>query len=1007
MLQKIDKETTDDSLAQTGGSQTNDTQVNDTQANDLKKLVINARKFLAETDPFSHLPKAQLKQLWQEMKLVRLRMGQPIVTKKRLSEFVYVIWEGQARVLADYGQNDKVPFSIKLLSPGECVGVVSLIRQLPTETVLASEESICIAIPTELFGEFLASESEFRTRFIPACYSSEVFDVMLRLISSSPIKAPKNWHELCLRAEQVGLVKTDGSLPRDANPDYVWLFSSHDRLIGLPVAEFGFLKSGQQADTTPAVAPTEPTTTIQEEPNYEGIPYAEEVTTAKLTVAKVLNQNYPFISAKNQRDSIIACFQMVCKHFSIPFRQDPIRNAVEARTRTQLDEAGILSISGAIAEYVGLNCQSVTLPTSAIHRLPCVAIAFWQEKLAVIYEATPQAVVLGIPEAGLKQLSIEEFAKDLPTINLLFVQPTRETPQEKFGLGWFIPFVGKYRRVLTEVFVASLFVQMFAISSPLLIQILIDKVLVQNAPDTLNIIGVTLITVALFEAILSSLRTYLFADTTNRIDMALGSEIIDRLFRLPLRYFEKYPVGELATRVNELEHIRQFMTGTALTVVLDAFFSVIYILVMFVYDWRLTLVALSTIPLFVVLTLVAAPLLRKQLRTKAQRYSESQSQLVEILSGIQTVKSQNIELRSRWRWQERYGKYMMAGFRTVVTSTTAQSASHFFSQMSGLLVLWVGASLMLSSNGGFTLGMLIAFRIIANYATTPILRLIQLWQNFQETAISLERLADIIDTPTEVETSKGQITLPRIKGAVSFEDVCFRFAASGALQLKNLTLDVPVGTFVGIVGLSGSGKSTLLKLLPRLYDPLSGRIFIDNYDISKVELYSLRNQIGLVPQDPLLFDGTIQENIALGVPNASDTEIVEAAKLAIAHDFIMSLPNGYNSRVGERGASLSGGQRQRIAIARTILQQPRLLILDEATSALDYNTERQVCKNLIDTFSGRTIFFITHRLGTIQSADLILYMHEGEIAEQGTHNQLLDLKGRYYSLHMQQSMQIS
>jgi len=548
---------------------------------------------------------------------------------------------------------------------------------------------------------------------------------------------------------------------------------------------------------------------------------------------------------------------------------------------------------------------------------------------------------------------------------------------------------------------ASFFVQLFGLANPLITQVIIDKVIVQNSGDTLHILGILLILMAVFEALLYGLRTMLFVDTTNRIDMALGSEVIDHLLRLPLRYFEKRPVGELATRINELENIRQFLTGTALTVVLDAVFSVIYIVVMLFYSVLLTVVALATVPLFALLTLVVSPIIRRQTRIKAERNAETQSYLVEVVSGIQTVKAQNIELRSRWNWQDRYARYVVAGFKTVLTSTTAGSLSNFLNQLSSLLLLWVGAYLVLQ--GQLTLGQLIAFRIIAGYTTSPLLRLIQLWQNFQETALSLERLADILDTPQETEEAdRKNIPMPQIEGRVRYEDVCFRFNPSGPRQLNNVSLEVTAGKFVGVVGQSGAGKSTLTKVLPRLYDLESGRILIDGYDIHKVELYSLRRQIGMVLQDTLLFDTTVQENIALTNPDATPEEIVEAAKIAFAHEFIMELPNGYNTRVGERGAGLSGGQRQRVAIARTVLQNPNLLIMDEATSALDLHSERQVCQNLMAAFKGRTVFFITHRLATIRNADLILMMDKGAVAEQGTHAELMAMKGLYYCLYQQQ-----
>jgi HlyB family type I secretion system ABC transporter len=526
----------------------------------------------------------------------------------------------------------------------------------------------------------------------------------------------------------------------------------------------------------------------------------------------------------------------------------------------------------------------------------------------------------------------------------------------------------------------------------------------QNSPATLNTFGALLIAMAIVEAILTALRTNLFVDTTNRIDLSLGSEIIDHLLRLPLSYYEKRPVGELATRINELENIRQFLTGTALTVVLDAIFSVVYIVVMLYYSPLLTLVALATLPAFAILTWIVSPIVRKQLRVKAERNAETQSYLVEVVGGIQTIKAQNIELRTRWQWQQRYARYVSAGFKTATTSTNAGAISGFLNKFSSLLLLWVGAYLVLDNK--LTLGQLIAFRIIAGYTTQPLLRLVQLWQSFQETALSLERLGDIIDTPQEVtEEDLNNIPLPSIDGAVKFENLNFSFPGSPALQLNNVNLAFEPGQFVGIVGLSGSGKSTLMKLVPRLYAPKSGRILIDGYDINKVELYSLRRQVGVVLQDTLLFNGTIQENIALTNPEATSEQIIESAKIAAAHEFIMGLPSGYNTKVGERGSALSGGQRQRIAIARTVLQNPQLLILDEATSALDYDSERQVCVNLASAFEGKTVFFITHRLSTIRSADVIVMMDKGLVVEQGTHNDLMALKGRYYCLYQQQEFQ--
>ena len=422
---------------------------------------------------------------------------------------------------------------------------------------------------------------------------------------------------------------------------------------------------------------------------------------------------------------------------------------------------------------------------------------------------------------------------------------------------------------------------------------------------------------------------------------------------------------------------------------------------MLFYSWVLTLIALAVLPIQVGLTLLGAPLFRRQYRKAAEANAKTQSHLVEVLTGIQTVKSQNVEMVSRYTWQERYAEYISSTFEKTISGTALSQTSQVLQKISQLLVLWVGATLVLS--GDLTLGQLIAFRIISGYVTQPLLRLSTIWQSIQELKVSFERLADVIDTPQESnELDKAKVPLPSLQGDVSFENLSFAFSKGSPTVLKDVDLHVKAGTFVGIVGQSGSGKSTLMKLLPRLYALDQGRILIDGYDIDKVELYSLRRQIGIVPQDPLLFSGSVSENIALTQPDVGADAIVTAAKIACAHDFIMELPSGYSTPVGERGASLSGGQRQRIAIARTLLANPKLLVMDEATSALDYETERKVCDNLIQALHDCSVFFITHRLSTVRRADRIVVMHQGAVVEQGTHDALMEKRGRYYALYRQQ-----
>lgn len=967
------------------------------------------QEFLASIHPFDQLSITTVERIAAKLEPLRYRMGQAILVRETLPANITIIYQGQARLLG-YAPGASAPDTLQILKPGSIIGWTSLVRGVPCETAIASVETLCLTLKASDFLSLLELEPTIANAFRNYCSLIEVFDLLGAELERRG-KIPDNLKELATAATKLATILNlpNGKTPlQQLDPNLLWLVSSKgsnyvvgDRLnltqaqayITGEVRLIGFTDPTLSFPHSPP--PSLPLSSIWDKAPFapERPEQAEEFERSQI--------KYPHISGRGPVDATLACFQMLAQHNRMPFRRDVLRRALV----NNFQRTGSISIQlcGALAELMGLTSQLVNVPAVAISKLPTPVLIPWQDSYAILYKATEKELVLAIPEQGIVRKKPADFAETWGEEGqVLLLQPTKETPQKRFGLSWFLPAIKKHRTVLIEVFIASLFVQLLGLANPLITQVIIDKVIIQNGINTLNVLGFLLIVMAVVEGIITWLRTNLFVDTTNRIDLSLGSEVIDHLLRLPLRYFEKRPVGEISSRINELENIRSFLTGTALTVVLDAIFSVIYIVVMIFYSWLLTIVALATVPLFALITFIFAPIIRSQTRTKAERNADTQSYLVEVVSGIQTVKAQNIELNSRWQWQSRYGKYISASFENVLTSNTASSLSNFLNKLSSLLLLWVGAYLVLQQK--LTLGQLIAFRIIAGYVTSPLLRLIQLWQNFQETALSLERLADILDTPQETEIAgRNNIPMPAIIGAVQYESVTFSFAKSPNPQLNNIHLCIEPGMFVGVVGESGAGKSTLTKLLPRLYELDSGRIKIDGYDINKVELYSLRQQIGMVLQDTLLFDTTVQENIALTMPDATPEEIVEAAKIACAHDFIMNLPLGYETRVGERGSSLSGGQRQRIAIARTVLQNPPLLILDEATSALDYATERQVCLNLAQVFKGRTVFFITHRLGTIQNADVILMMSQGQIAEKGTHAELMDLTGFYYCLYQQQA----
>ncbi len=961
--------------------------------------------FLRQIPLFADLSPSRLHWLGERLTKLRYPMGQVIATPEQMPERITILSQGQWRLLG-YDVRSQQTIPLTKLEPGAMVGWLSHLRDIPCEGAIAASDSVGLSLEIADFHTLLSQERSLLIQLQQQPHWCEVSDILGQWLDRQADGAT-NLSQFTAQALPMAQVQSDETL--ELLCDRVYFASSNNiknHSIGDPIeTETHPLSTTSNLPPRILSFPRSllfPSSTTQPEIEVlEDIPVAPQLK-PKSQNKRSQHTHYPYYRGQGTFAATLACFQMLCQYLEIPYRPNNVRRVVA--NQVQKTQSISLEFCAAVADLIELQAQILTLPASVIPRLPEVAMVQWQDSFAVVYEARDRQIILAVPEEGILFLTPAEFQELWgESGQVLLLKKTATTSQKKFNLSWFLPAIRQYKIVLIEVLVASFFVQLFGLANPLMTQFIINQVVATGDTQVLPALATLLVVITIFEAVLTALRTYLFTDTTNRIDLSLGTEVIDHLLRLPLSYFNRRPVGELSSRVNELENIRSFLTGTALTVVLDAVFSIVYIAVMIIYSPLLTLVALSVIPIIMLMTFIVSPIIRQRIRKKAECNAQTQSYLVEVLSGIETVKAQNIELRSRMSWQEKYGRYIAAGFKAIQLSAASSAFSNFLNKLSSLLVLCVGAYLVV--NGEMNLGQLIAFRIIAGYVTSPLLRLSQLWQNFQETALSIERLSDILDTPQEDEGQRDNLPMPALAGTVKYENVSFRFAQSGPMQLSNINVEIPQGKFIGIVGQSGSGKSTLVKLLSRLYDRESGRILIDNYDIHKVELYSLRRQIGIVPQNTLLFDGTVQENIALCRPEATFEEIVEAAKTAAAHDFIMDLPSGYNTRVGERGSALSGGQRQRIAIARTILQNPQLLILDEATSALDYETEWQVCHNLMAVFQGRTVLFITHRLSTIQNADSILMLDRGVIIEQGTHQDLMTQKGSYFCLYRQQEAQ--
>jgi len=607
------------------------------------------------------------------------------------------------------------------------------------------------------------------------------------------------------------------------------------------------------------------------------------------------------------------------------------------------------------------------------------------------------------PEVWSEADVAERFALTGDKVELLLMTSREHIAGQKraFDISWFIPALVKYRRPLRDVLIGSFFLQLVGLASPIFFQLVIDKVLVNQAMTTLEVLAVGLTGILVFETLLSALRNWLFAHTSNRVDAELSAALFRHLVALPLSYFEARRVGDSVARVRELESIRNFLTSNAVTVVIDLFFTIVFFAVMYLYSPLLTLIVALTIPIYVAISMFITPPLRARLDEKFKRGAENQSFLVETVTGIGTLKAMAVEPRMRDRWEKQFAGYIQTGWDVTVLSNWGSHLIQLVSKLTTVAILFFGAQAVIA--GDLSVGSLVAFNMLSGRVAQPILRLSQLWQDFQQVRISVDRLGDILNSPAEPEHNPNRATLPPIKGRVEFDKVRFRYRPDAPEALRGVSLDVAPGEMIGIVGPSGSGKSTLTKLVQRLYVPEQGRVLVDGTDLALVDPAWLRRQVGVVLQENILFNRTVRENIALANPTLPMDRVIAAAELAGAHEFILGLAQGYDTVIEERGANLSGGQRQRLAIARALITDPRILILDEATSALDAESEEIIQNNLARIAQGRTVLIIAHRLSAVRPCNRIITVEAGEITEIGSHDDLLRAGGRYAQLHAKQT----
>lgn len=705
-------------------------------------------------------------------------------------------------------------------------------------------------------------------------------------------------------------------------------------------------------------------------------------------------------------EQALACIRHLAQARRLAFSEDLVRRNL-ADVQQRLGGLRLAQI-GLQLEAIGFETRPLRVRPADLTRLEPPALVDLDGSFVLLLVAGGGGgVLIGDPRHGLQRWSLQRLQERLPEgVELLVVREGRTDRQvgEQFGLGWFLTAFLRYPGLLTSTLVAAFTSQLLSAVFPLAVLAVIDQVISRNNLSLLAPLTAILLMSAIAAGVVSAMRAIVTADLSDRVDVRLGSTVVEHLLRLPLPYFEQRQVGGILFNVNQLYNVRQFIVDQLLGVGLDVVFAVVFLVVLLLISPVLTLIVVAVAPVLMVINVVASPILIRLIKESNGYASSAGAFLYEVASGIRTVKSQNFEVEARWQWLERYRKYTSSRFQLTRLGSLIGEGARLVSNLSDIALIVVGAMLILANK--LSLGALFAVKILSAQVVGPLLRLSSLYQGFQEMRMAVSCLSDVMLAMPEVgEEDLQAIPLPPIQGHVRFEEICFRYGQRGPLILDHINLEIQPGEFVGLVGLSGSGKSTLVQLVDRLYRPKEGRVYLDGYDIEKLQIASLRRRIGYVPQDSLLFEGTVLDNIRLNSPDADIEAVMEAARVAAAHEFILGLENGYATRLGEKGSGLSGGQRQRICLARTVLQDPSLLILDEATSALDAETEQQVCRNLAARFHHATVLFITHRLTTLRQADRILFMERGRIREDGSHGQLMALAGAYATLYNQQVQQ--
>jgi ATP-binding cassette subfamily B protein len=998
------------------------------------------KKLLSATTAFSILGDRELDHLADRFELIHFALGQDVVRAGDEAEAFFIVYSGRARVIAIDKSGRET--TVGTLTRGDSFGEQGLLTKSQRHyTIRASSDMAALRLAKIDFDGLLESDARVREYFDK--YISEIsirnfLKLSTALAPLSPLEIRNLLGSLevieyepdtaiiregeagdalfILRSGGVRVIKESNGgkvlnqLKAGDSFGELALLTGQPRATSIITSEPSsvFRLSKREFDRIITASPKFKDAIVSMASGYSATGLAKhqertavtpEQTNGKQIYKPHRARNFPAHLQLSETDCAAACLSMILsfygKHVSI--------NKLRDLANVSRDGASLYGIAQA-AESLGFESRGLKTSLGHLATIELPAIAHWQGfHFVVLYEVKRDHVTLADPAIGLRKISREEFEKDW-TGYLLLLTPTariEEVEESQSKSSRFLQLLKPYRRGLAEIFLASLMLQFFGLALPIFTQVIVDNVVVHKNTSMLNTLVLGMLLVGVFQTATTALRYYLMVHTTRRIDMQMVVDFYRHVLSLPMRYFEERKVGDILKRFNENARIRDFLTGRVMGVTLDCLMIFVYLGLMFYYNIKLTVVAIIVIPAYVVLTLIATPIFKRQYREAFEKAAEADSQIVESISGVGAIKAMASERNICWKVQGLIVKCLNVQFRSALSGMATISIGNMLQTLNTIILFWYGARLVMV--GELSIGQLVAFNVLVTSVTRPILSVVDLWREFQEVSIGFERLNDVFDAKPEDVNDEKRMRLPRIGGHIRFENVTFRYPTRpGKNALQNVDLEIQAGQTVALVGRSGAGKTTFANLLLRLHEPNEGRILVDGHDLRHVSINSLRSQVGVVPQDIFLFSGTIRENIAFGYLDAPLEQVVGAAMLAGAHEFISELPLGYETKIGERGQSLSGGQKQRIAIARALFRKPRILIFDEATSALDTESESAIQKHLNQILKDRTTLIIAHRLSTVRNADVIVVMDRGTVREIGDHYKLMDQKGIYYYLNSQQ-----